>query len=503
MFRSPFLMSLLLTALILTGCAADTPAPQAGTTATAVAEVQRGPRAHAWLIDDGARLVAQLDPVVALAELAHPEGAAPITGTTAVISGTTISEEQAPMPTPRPVVLPPDGSAPPTPVPTAAPASLIPAPAPADAQAAWAQPVSAWMELGMDAIARAELTPNRAARDLAILSIALNDSYIVLDAARAQNIEVSEEAMLAAAAQQTLNTSHPSDATAWQQAYDTAVWMDAWKNHDSAQAVANGIQLGKIVADAVLDRVHGDGATAPQTFDWPESIIPPGQPTPVPPVDRWRPVLPDQPIDPLWGKVRLIGLPSSAELAAAAPPNWDAVGFADTRTAFAAAQHALTDEQRQLARKWAAASGTPTLAGLWFALARGLVADAHLDNRATAQVYAALGVTLHNAFVVSWADAYRYLVPRPTNWMRASDPAWSPVVPVLSAPSYPSDTAVASAAAADVLAAFFPAQTAQLAATADEVTRSQVYAGVHWQIDTDAGKEQGHRVGQAMLTLIR
>jgi membrane-associated phospholipid phosphatase len=501
MFRSPLLIGLLLVALILTGCATNTPAPQPGTTAVAVAEAPHGPHARAWLIGDGTRLVAQLDPAAALAELAPPSPAAPIIGAAAVISGTAISEGQAPMPTPRTVVLPPDGSAPPTPVPTAAPASLIPVPAPADAQAAWIQPVSAWMELGMDAIARARLTPNRAARDLAILSVALNDSYFVLDAARAQKIEVSEEALLAAAARQALNTSHPTDAAVWQQAYDVAVWMGAWKNHDSAQAVANGIQLGKAVADAVLDGVRGDGATAPQTFDWPESIIPPGQPTPVPPVDRWRPMLPDQPIDPLWGNVHLIGLPSTAGLVAAAPPNWDAVAFADTRTAFANTQHALTDEQRQIARNWV--SGTRTLAGLWFAQAHTLVSGAHLDNRATAQVYAALTITLHNAFVVSWADAYRYLVPRPTNWMHASDPAWSPVVPAPSAPSYPSDAAVVSAAAVDVLAAFFPAQTTQLAAAADEAARSQVYAGVHWQIDTDAGADQGRRVGQAMLTLIR
>ncbi len=503
MFRSPFLMSLLLAALILTGCAADTPAAQENTTATAVAEVAREPQARAWLIGDGARLVAQLDPTAALAELARPEGAAPITGTTTLISGTSINEAQAPMPTAHPIVLPANGSAPPTPVPTAAPASVVPAPASAEAQAAWAKPVSAWMDLGMEAIARAELTPNRAARDLAILSVALNDSYVVLDAARAQNIEVSEEAMLAAAARQILNTSHPSDATIWQQAYDVAMWMGAWNHHDSAQAVANGIQLGKIVADAIQDRVRGDGATAPQIFDWPESIIPPGQPTPAPPVDRWRPVLPDQPIDPLWGKVHLIGLSGADGLTAAAPPNWDAVAFANTRTAFANTQHALTDEQRQLVRKWAAASETQTLAGLWFAQARALLSGARLDNRATAQVYAALGVTLHNAFVVSWADAYRYLVPRPTNWMHASDPAWSPAVPALSAPSYPSDSAAASVAAADVLAAFFPAQAAQLAAAADEAARSQVYAGVHWQIDTDAGADQGRRVGQAMLTLIR
>ena len=118
-------------------------------------------------------------------------------------------------------------------------------------------------------------------------------------------------------------------------------------------------------------------------------------------------------------------------------------------------------------------------------------------------MYAAVGVTLHNAFVVSWADAYHYLVPRPANWMRASAPDWSPVVQAPSAPSYPSDDAVTSYAVADVLTAFFPAQKSQITAAADEAARAQVYAGLHWQIDTDAGADQGHRVGQAMLALMR
>jgi hypothetical protein len=87
--------------------------------------------------------------------------------------------------------------------------------------------------------------------------------------------------------------------------------------------------------------------------------------------------------------------------------------------------------------------------------------------------------------------------------MRASAPDWSPVVQAPSLPSYPSDDAVTAAAVADVLTAFFPAQKTQITAAADEAARAQVYAGLHWQIDTDAGADQGHRVGQAMLALMR
>ncbi|MEP7188308.1 MAG: phosphatase PAP2 family protein, partial [Roseiflexaceae bacterium] len=468
-------------------------------------------QARAWLLRDPAGLAAQLDPSLALAELttrAVAVPSAPRTSTVdlavaAVLTGTVHTEAQAPMPPPQPVVLPAAGTPAAAPALIVAPAALIPAPAASAAQAAWAQPIPAWTELAMDAIQRSQRTSNRAARDLAILSVAFNDSFFVLDAARAQKAEVSEDALLAAVARQTLTALYPSDDHRWQQSYAVAVWMGAWHTRASAQSVANGVQLGEIVADAVQARMDTDGASAPQTFDWPESMIPPGQTILAPPVDRWRPTLPEHPIDPLWGKVQLIGLPSAKGLTAAAPPNWDAEAFVATRMAFAATQHTLTDTQRATVQQWAAHPGIAPIASLWFRIAQMFVSDAHLDNRATANVYAALGVTVHNASVVSWADAYAYRVPRPTAWMRAHDSAWSPLVQAPSIPSYPSDDAVTSYAVADVLIAFFPAQTPQITATAVAAARAQVYAGVHWQLDTDAGADQGRRVGQAMLALMR
>lgn len=509
MIRSRLLIGLLILPLLLADCTPDAPVPSNTPLAVATA-TQRGPRARAWLLRDPAGLATQLDQRVALTELASMASAtasallpSAVDGAVAtVLPGTVNTEAQAPMPTPQIVVLPVAGVLALTPVPTSAPAALIPAPAASAAQAAWAQPIPAWTKLAMDAIARRQLTPNRAARDLAILSIAFNDSFVVLDAARAQNADVSEAALLAAVANHTVTALYPADDHLWQQSYAVAVWMGAWHTRDSVQAVANGMQLGELVSDAVQARMDSDGATAPQTFDWPESIIPPGQPIPAAPVDRWRPTLPEYPIDPLWGKVQLIGLPGAEGLTAAAPPNWDAAAFAATRTAFAATQHALTAAQRATVQTWGSAPGTANVAGLWFKTAQALVADARLDNRATATVYAAVGVTLHNACVVSWADAFRYMVPRPTLWMRASDATWSPLLHAPAAPSYPSNYAVTSYAVADVLSAFFPAQTPQITAAADAAARAQVYAGINWQLDTDAGADQGHRVGQAMITLM-
>ena len=508
---------LLIIALLLTACG-DASAP-ADVPSAANAGGASGHRSltRPWLIGSPAELAGQIDEATALAGLSAMRVAAqapvsvPVAATPARISASVVVptvvpgslEPIAPTPTQRRVVLPGRGTPLPTLIPTTAPAALIPAAASADAQAAWAQPITAWIALGMDGVGRARLTPNRAARDLAILASALNDTYFVIDAARVRGLAVSEDAALAATAYRTLLSLYPSNSAAWQRAYGVAVWMGAWRKQDTAQAVANGNQLGALVATSITTRMQDDGSTAPQTFDWPESFIPPGQPVPTARPDRWRPALPDQPVDALWGKVRLIGLASADGLAAAAPPAWDSDAFAATRHAFAATQQGLTAAQRATATKWAGERGTATIAGLWFKVTTALIADARLDARAAAQVYAAVGITLHNAFVLSWADAYRYLIPRPGTWMRTTDAAWSPVVAVLAAPAYPSGEAVACVAVSDVLNAYFPAQAARIAATVAEATEAQIYAGGHWQIDIDAGSDQGHRVGTAMLALIR
>src|SRR4051812_36643201 len=108
MIRSPFFIGLLTITLLLAGCTTDAPAQS--DTPAATAEPVRAPAAHVWLIRDPAGLVAQLNPSVALAELtiqAAAAPAAPLISTAALAGG----EAQAPMPTQRPVVLPPNNSA--------------------------------------------------------------------------------------------------------------------------------------------------------------------------------------------------------------------------------------------------------------------------------------------------------------------------------------------------------------------------------------------------------
>jgi hypothetical protein len=376
-------------------------------------------------------------------------------------------------------------------VPTAATIPPLPA---ADVLAPWAQPVVAWNVLEMNSTARNKLAPTRAARDLAILNIALNDSYYVADAARAKGLPVSEDALLAAAGATVLNYLHPFESDLWEQAEAVALWTGVWSHRDTPEGVATSVALGQRVAQAVIDRFRADGSDAPQQLALPQPA--PGVWQPTPPDRAWA-------IDPQWGKVTPISITNTAALAVAPPPAWDSDPFTNERAAWKEIQSKLTDEQRGIAQKWAGAAGSVTPAGLWMKIARKLVTDARLDSRHTAQVFVALAVSMHNAFIVCWQGKYQYLVERPITWMRERDVSWSPLLITPPFPSYPSGHAAISAAAADVLGVFFPDQAAALEHQAEEAAMSRVYAGIHWKLDSDAGLDQGHRVGQAVIALMR
>jgi membrane-associated phospholipid phosphatase len=62
-------------------------------------------------------------------------------------------------------------------------------------------------------------------------------------------------------------------------------------------------------------------------------------------------------------------------------------------------------------------------------------------------------------------------------------------------PSYPSGHACTSGAAAEVLAASFPGETAQLQAMAKEAGMSRLYGGIHFTSDIESGLELGRKIG--------
>jgi membrane-associated phospholipid phosphatase len=115
------------------------------------------------------------------------------------------------------------------------------------------------------------------------------------------------------------------------------------------------------------------------------------------------------------------------------------------------------------------------------------------------RVWAYLTGAMHDATVAAWDGKYHFNRPRPSQ----ADPAVAPVVAVPRSPSYPSEHAAVGAAAAEVLAFFFPDRADALRAAAEEAARSRVLAGVQYPSDATAGLELGRRVAGFALERAR
>lgn len=115
------------------------------------------------------------------------------------------------------------------------------------------------------------------------------------------------------------------------------------------------------------------------------------------------------------------------------------------------------------------------------------------------RAFALVAMAMHDATIAAWESKYYYQRPRPSRM----DPGIAPIVAVPDSPSYPSEHAAASFAAATVLAALMPAEASQFQALAEEASRSRLFAGVQFPSDYIAGMDLGRRVAEQVLAKAR
>ena len=162
---------------------------------------------------------------------------------------------------------------------------------------------------------------------------------------------------------------------------------------------------------------------------------------------------------------------------------------------------ALTDEQRRIADFWADGPGTVTPPGHWNQIALDLIRRHRLSEPAAARVLAGLNTAQADAFIACWDAKYTYRSERPVTAIRRElDPTWLPYIGTPPFPSYVSGHSTTSAAAAELLSAFFPRDRRQLRAWADEAAVSRLYGGIHLRSDNDAGLALGKKVGRVAVS---
>jgi len=134
----------------------------------------------------------------------------------------------------------------------------------------------------------------------------------------------------------------------------------------------------------------------------------------------------------------------------------------------------------------------------WMNMVENRIAAGETITAHPHRVLAYLSRAMYDATIVAWDAKYTYKRSRPSDF----DPRIKPLVAVEDSPSYPSDHAAVAAAAAGVLAYFFPDQAEAYQKLASEAAGSRVAAGVEYPSDSSAGLELGGQVAKTVIQQI-
>jgi hypothetical protein len=323
----------------------------------------------------------------------------------------------------------------------------------------------------------------------------------------------SQEAAAAAAAHEVLVRLYP----ALQTMLDDALQQSLASIPNDADR-AEGIRVGQIVADRLLDLRSHDGADAqpiPYVFG-----TRPGdyQSTP--------PKFPPQPQFTHWRHVVPFVLAQAAQFRPGPPPALAGTRYGralnEIQSVGIAESTAATVDQALTGRFWNGA-----IQNYWNEIAQTASVAHRLSTADSARLFAHLNLTLADAVIAFYDAKYTYNFWRPVTAIRAADsdgnpetaadPNWLPeVTRTPPDPSYPGAHAVISAAAALVLTEFFRGDRFEFTVTsealpsversfdrfsaaAEEASLSRVFAGVHFRFDETVGERLGHQVARFVL----
>src|SRR5499427_3106500 len=356
-------------------------------------------------------------------------------------------------------------------------------------------------------------------RSFAIMHAAIYDAVNAIDGTHKPYLVrlsashfASQEATAAAAAHEVLVKLYPS----FQATLDAQFQQALAQLPNGGQA--NGINIGRTVADRILALRANDGSDAqpiPYVFG-----SAPGdyQSTP--------PNFPNQPQFTHWSRVTPFALEAVDQFRPGGPPKLTSDRYADAfeqvKSLGIADSTTATADQALTGRFWNGA-----IQNYWNEIAQTAALAHGLTTAQSARLFALLNLSFADGVIAFYDAKYTYNFWRPATAIRAAgadgnpdteaDPNWLPEVGNTTPdPSYPGAHAVISAAGAEVLISFFHKDHfefdmtsevlplahrsfASFQAAANEATMSRVFAGVHFLFDLTAGKRLGSDVADFVV----
>jgi membrane-associated phospholipid phosphatase len=333
--------------------------------------------------------------------------------------------------------------------------------------------VTRWINVELAEIAAHRTNPPRAARGLALLSVAMREATRLPGGHR--------RAAVAGAAATVLSYLYPDR---------TDAFAELLAGERPERAVAAGRRIG--------DRHVAHGRTDGSDAVWQGTVpVGPGLWVPTPPG-----FLP--PLEPLVGTWRPWNIRDGSRPRPGPPPAFGGRLYAREVREIYDVSRTLTTEQKRIADHWADGAGTVTPPGHWNQIALELIRGHRLSERAAARVLAALNTAQADAFIACWDAKFAYWSERPVTAIRRElDSSWSSYIVTPPFPSYVSGHSTTSAAASTVLAAYFHKAAPQLRAWAEEAAVSRLYGGIHFRSDNEVGLVLGRRVAKAALARYR
>jgi hypothetical protein len=204
--------------------------------------------------------------------------------------------------------------------------------------------------------------------------------------------------------------------------------------------------------------------------------------------------VPQRPVGltPLFGQVKMWHVPTVEEVRSPPPPAIGSPQFeADVQELERFARH-MTLDQRRIANWWEDGLGSYTPPGHWNKFAKLSIVQEKLNPLRAARVFAYMNTAIMDAGVACWDTKYYYHYPRPVETIRN----FRTILGTPNFPAYTSGHSTFSAAAAEVLAYFFPIQASQFLVWAEEAAMSRLYGGIHYRFDAVEGTIQGKNVGK-------
>src|SRR5689334_12906163 len=322
----------------------------------------------------------------------------------------------------------------------------------------------------------------------------------------------SQEAAAAAAAHEVLVKLYPSfQAT-----------LDAQLQQAQAQlpkgGQADGVSIGKTVADRILALRANDGSNAqPIAYVFGNA---PGdyQSTP--------PNFPNQPQFTHWSRVTPFALEAADQFRPGGPPKLTSDRYADAfeqvKSLGIADSTTATADQAQTGRFWNGA-----IQNYWNEITQTAALAHDLTTAQNARLFALLNLSFADGVIAFYDAKYTYNFWRPVTAIRAAatdgnpgtdpDPNWLPeVTNTTPDPSYPGAHAVIATAGVEVLISFFHKDHfefdvtsevlagvvrsfASFSAAAEEATLSRIFAGVHFGFDLTSGNRLGQNVADFVV----